>query len=45
MSFRKSSARDLEDEEAAATIVCVTSLTSRVEGSQRRSLAKAGKIY
>jgi hypothetical protein len=44
MSFRNSSARDLEEEEAAATIVWDTSLTSRVDGSQRRSLAKAANV-
>ena len=42
MSLRNSSARDLEEEDAAATIVWVTSETPRVFGSQRRSLAKAG---
>jgi hypothetical protein len=41
MSFRNSSARDFEDDEAAATIVWDTSVTERVDGSQRRSFAKA----
>jgi hypothetical protein len=43
ISFRKSSARDFDDDDAAATIVWDTSLTDRVDGSQRRSFAKARK--
>lgn len=39
--MRNSTARDEEDEEAAATIVWRTSLTSRRVGSVRRSLEKA----
>ena len=41
--LRNCSAREVEVEEAAATTSCATSLASRVEGSIRRSLVKAGE--
>ena len=41
-SLRNCSAREADVEEAAATTSCATSLASRVEGSIRRSLVKAG---
>ena len=41
--LRNCFAREVEVEEAAATTSCATSLASRVEGSIRRSLVKAGE--
>ena len=40
ISEMKFSAEDLEDEDAAAVMVCLISWTSRVEGPIRRSFVK-----
>lgn len=41
ISFKKSSAREREEEEAAATISCLISVAERFAGFVRRSLQNA----